>query len=235
MRKINSTDKVLRELMRVAGVNQVGLSRKTGVKQSTISRILNPTGSSGIKNPTDQQLRPLADFLACTVDQLRGYQALDQENLNYSVKEDELAVNPAEPRQEFISLLSASSEPGTNHFKSHNEIPFHRDWLSKMGVKPVNLRATYAVGNSMYPSIADGDVLLVNICDQQPKSGKVYALYRPDNSISIKRLNEKLTGGWIISNDNPNKHSHPDEECDDSILNTLPIAGRVVWRGGSVF
>lgn len=235
MQKINSTDKVLRELMRVAGVNQVKLSQKTGVKQSTISRILNPTGTSGIKNPADQQLRPLAEFFFCTVDQLRGYQALDQENLSYSVKEHGLAVNTAEPKQEMIPLLCISGECDNDHLKDHDEVVFHRDWLNKIGIKPVDLRAIYAIGNSMYPSIIDDDVILINISDQQPISGKVYALRRPDSSISLKRLNEKLTGGWVISSDNPDKRSYPDEECDESTLHTLSIVGRVVWRGGSGF
>lgn len=235
MQKINSTDKVLHELMRAAGVNQVELSRKTGVKQSTISRILNPKGSSGIKNPADQQLRPLAEFFACTVDQLRGYQALDQENLNYSVKEHGLAVNITEPKQVMVPLLTTSGKGDNGYLKDHSDVAFHRDWLIKMGVKPIDLRVIYAVGSSMYPSIIDGDVLLLNISDQQPVSGKVYALRRPDSSISIKRLNERLTGGWVISSDNPDKRSYPDEECDDSTLNTLPIVGRIIWRGGSVF
>lgn len=71
-----SIDKVLADLMADKGVSQADLARKTGVNQPTISRILKPSGPKGIKEPTDKQVRPLADFFGVTTDQLRGYSAL---------------------------------------------------------------------------------------------------------------------------------------------------------------
>ena len=239
MQKINSTDKVLAELMRIAGVNQAELNRRTGVKQSTISRILNPSGRYGIKTPTDQQLRPLAEFFKCSVDQLRGYLPLDESQLKYELKEKSLSVYKPEPKYEMIPLLQCAGECGNGHMNEHEEVEgelaFRRDWLKKMGIKAADLRVIYATGDSMYPSILDGDVLLVNVADVEPSSGKIYALRRPDGSIIIKRLNQRMTGGWVISSDNPDKRAYPDEACDESTLHTLSVAGRVVWRGGSGF
>lgn len=68
-----SIDKVLAQLMAEGGVSQADLARKTGVGQPTISRILKPAGPKGIKEPTDKQVRPLADFFGVTTDQLRGF------------------------------------------------------------------------------------------------------------------------------------------------------------------
>jgi len=72
-----SIDKILAQLMAAGGVSQVELSAKTGVGQSTISRILKPTAPKGIKEPTDKQVRPLAEYFGVSTDQLRGYAALD--------------------------------------------------------------------------------------------------------------------------------------------------------------
>jgi len=67
-------DKILRQLMDQRGLNQAELSRRTGVKQPTISRILGPKDiSKGIKEPSDKQVKPLADFFGITTDQLRGH------------------------------------------------------------------------------------------------------------------------------------------------------------------
>jgi transcriptional regulator with XRE-family HTH domain len=69
-------DKVLTLLMAESGTNQAELARRTKVGQSTISRILKPNGPKGIKEPTDKQVRPLADFFGISTDQLRGYRPL---------------------------------------------------------------------------------------------------------------------------------------------------------------
>lgn len=73
-----SIDKILAQLMAANGISQVELSSRTSVGQSTISRILKPQGPKGIKEPTDKQVRPLADFFGITTDQLRGYEPLDE-------------------------------------------------------------------------------------------------------------------------------------------------------------
>lgn len=70
-------DKILAELMAREGLNQARLSALTKVGQPTISRILKPNGPKGIKNPTDTQVRPIADHFKISTDQLRGYASLD--------------------------------------------------------------------------------------------------------------------------------------------------------------
>lgn len=71
-----SIDKILAQLMAKNGISQVELSSRTSVGQSTISRILKPQGPKGIKEPTDKQVRPLAEFFGVSTDQLRGYEPL---------------------------------------------------------------------------------------------------------------------------------------------------------------
>jgi len=70
-------DKILAELMRRDRLSQVQVSARSKVGQSTISRILKPNGPKGIKEPTDKQVRPLAELFGVTTDQLRGYAPLE--------------------------------------------------------------------------------------------------------------------------------------------------------------
>lgn len=72
-------DKILAELMSARGINQAELARFANVGQPTISRILKPTGPKGIKEPTDKQVRPLAEFFGVSTDQLRGYAPINGE------------------------------------------------------------------------------------------------------------------------------------------------------------
>jgi transcriptional regulator with XRE-family HTH domain len=82
-------DKILAELMAREGLNQARLSALTKVGQPTISRILKPNGPKGIKNPTDTQVRPIADHFKISTDQLRGYAPLGP------VSEGEVVVQPS--------------------------------------------------------------------------------------------------------------------------------------------
>jgi len=72
-------DKILAELMAREGLSQVQLSARANVGQSTISRILKPNGPKGIKEPTDKQVRPLADYFGMTTDQLRGFEPFEKQ------------------------------------------------------------------------------------------------------------------------------------------------------------
>lgn len=70
--KKKQISEVLRNIMELADVTQVYLASETDVKQSTISRILNPKSSQGIKKPTDYQVKRIADFFGIRADELRG-------------------------------------------------------------------------------------------------------------------------------------------------------------------
>lgn len=91
----NTIDKILAQLMSARSVKQIELSRETGVKQFTISRILHPSGPKGIKEPTDKQVRPLAEYFGVSTDQMRGHEPIP-----------ELTFDDA------LSLPKKKSEPG---------------------------------------------------------------------------------------------------------------------------
>ncbi len=83
-----SIDKILAQLMADQDISQVELSGQTGVGQSTISRILKPLGPKGIKEPTDRQVRPLADYFGISTDQLRGYEPLGNHEVDSQPQEN---------------------------------------------------------------------------------------------------------------------------------------------------
>ena len=219
-------EKLIRATRKARGWTLQGLAdelARAGIEidPGNLSRI-----ETGKQSPNTKVLNALLDALDLSVkgQQLIDGKAGDKEN------QDKYAMIP---------LLKVAGACGNGCMNDHEEVEgelaFRRDWLKKMGIKAADLRVIYATGDSMYPSILDGDVLLVNVADQEPVSGKIYVLRKPDSSIIIKRLNQRLTGGWVVSSDNPDKRNYPDEDCDETTLHALPIIGRVVWRGGSGF
>ncbi len=99
-----SIDKILAQLMNARGVTQVELSAQTGVGQSTISRILKPSGPKGIKEPTDKQVRPLADHFGLSTDQLRGYAPLES-----SLSENAVAKPASSAADVFRQMLASKA------------------------------------------------------------------------------------------------------------------------------
>jgi len=134
-----------------------------------------------------------------------------------------------------VKQYLATGECGAGYHNDHVEISsglaFKRDWLARIGAKPENLAVLYASGDSMEPYIFDGDVVLFDTSDIEPKHGQVYVVRRPDCSTSIKRLILQMSGDWIIRSDNPNRS---DEKIDANTIHEIPLVGRVIWRGGSM-
>ncbi|MGJ8518054.1 S24 family peptidase [Carnimonas bestiolae] len=136
----------------------------------------------------------------------------------------------------FIPVLSIKAAAGSGHENvdevSEGTLAFKREWMVRQGLREENLRLIRACGDSMYPSIIEGDMLLVDTSRIEPHSGNVYAIRRPDYSLSVKRLVQGFTGDWAIVSDNPDKSKHRDEPVGDISTSNIPIVGRVVWRGG---
>ncbi len=143
--------------------------------------------------------------------------------------------SPSKDDYALIRQYSASGECGDGYLNGHVELSeglaFKRDWLARIGAKAENLAVMYASGDSMEPYIFDGDVVLFDTKDTEPRHGQVYVVRRPDCSVSIKRLVQQLAGDWVIKSDNPDRS---DEKVSADTIHELPFVGRVIWRGGNM-
>jgi len=149
---------------------------------------------------------------------------------------------PPEPPHErdyaLIPQYHVSGECGSGYLNSHEEVKgglaFKRDWLARMSLKAGNLSVIYACGQSMAPTINEGEVLLVDHNQQEPRDGQVFAIER-EGELLIKRLARHPAGGWICRSDNPDKIRYADwEPVSAEQLGLLRIVGRIVWRGGAM-
>lgn len=92
--------------------------------------------------------------------------------------------------------------------------------LRRLGVRPSDITLITASGESMAPTIADGDDMLVDRSDRQvDERGGVFVL-RADGVLMVKRL-RRDGSGIALSSDNP---GHP-----AIIADAIDVIGRVVW------
>ena len=104
-------------------------------------------------------------------------------------------------------------------------------WLRAQNLPEAHLLAVIeASGDSMQPTIEDGQTLIVNTVDIEPKSTKIY-LICIDGKLFIKRL-IYTPNGWIMRSDNPNKSNYPDFVIEEEKFSSIDIQGRVVWQSG---
>jgi repressor LexA len=93
--------------------------------------------------------------------------------------------------------------------------------LRRLGVRPGDATIVTARGDSMMPTIADGDELLVDVSDRSLEATAAGALFvaRIDGVLVVKRL-ARQRGGVVVTSDNP---LYP-----VMIVSTLEVIGRVV-------
>jgi phage repressor protein C with HTH and peptisase S24 domain len=108
-------------------------------------------------------------------------------------------------------------------------VAFDTNWLRQgLGIDPSKAAIITAVGDSMYPTIADGDVLIVDLSIDRVLDNAIYAL-RYGDSLSVKRVQKRPTGGLRIISDNSKYEA---DDLDVDAVRDLHVVGRIVWDGG---
>lgn len=121
--------------------------------------------------------------------------------------------------------LGASAGPGA---VAGGELPvgqlrFSARWLKTQGLDPAMLSAIEVEGDSMDPTLRDGDEILVDRTPRPLRSG-IHVL-RLDDVLLVKRV-ERAGDALRLISDN---RAYPEIERD---AGEVEILGRVMWKGG---
>jgi len=100
-------------------------------------------------------------------------------------------------------------------------------WLRSIGVNPARAEALTAVGDSMEPTIRDGDVLLVDRGVDRVVDNGIYVVVVA-GAVVVKRLTLRTNGALVLRSDN---ERHAEEVVPPSEVHDLVIEGRVRWCG----
>ncbi|HHX1040522.1 TPA: LexA family transcriptional regulator [Pseudomonas aeruginosa] len=234
---------ILAALLAEHGISPTELSRRTGVGQSTISRILN----GKIATPKDEQVYPIAEYFGLSTDQLRGRVSIGAASIPAVVREPEATMDgPIEVWDDSTPLpsdevlvpflkeveLAAGSGKMSVEVNSGRSLRFGKYSLKKQGVDPANARCVTITGNSMEPVLRNGATVGVDVGNTRIVDGDLYAI----NHGGLLRVKQtyRLPGGGIRLR-SFNRDEHPDEEYsqDEIVAQEIEIIGRVFW--GAMF
>ena len=104
-------------------------------------------------------------------------------------------------------------------------------WFRRYGVRPENLFAVFADGDSMAEFIVDGDIVIFDKSKREPRTGSIFLIDHPDG-LRIKRLRRDIDGSWVLESLNANKALYPDERLTSDRSEMLKIMGQFVYRQG---
>lgn len=108
---------------------------------------------------------------------------------------------------------------------------FETEFLRReLGVDPKNLVLIQAKGDSMEPTIRDGDLLLVDWSQAYEADNAIYVL-NVDGRIMVKRLQFQLDGTIEVLSDNP---KYTPQTVTPQTNDLFRLVGRVVWSGGRI-
>lgn len=125
--------------------------------------------------------------------------------------------------QQFDVVASAGPGIVNGDEESTGGLSFSRQWLAKRGLQPNNLKVINVSGESMMPRLIDGDKVLVDISDTNPKSGRAYVLLQGDELL-VKYCQLLPDGLLRVSSANPD---YPTYDIDLARNSGVSIVGRV--------
>ena len=168
--------------------------------------------------------RRLAAFFGVDEAQLGGEAAGSAQEKSYISQEN--------PRGVWIDVhrlaLDASAGPGA---LASAEAPvgtmrFAASWMRAQGLSPAMLSGIAVAGDSMEPTLRDGDEILVDRTPRPLRAG--VHVVRVDDALLVKRLDHARPGVLTLLSDNP---AYPPREMRSE---EVQIVGRVVWRSGKI-
>lgn len=104
-------------------------------------------------------------------------------------------------------------------------LKFATKFLRACHATPSKARVVDVRGHSMHPTIPDGAVVLIDTSKKEPEDDAIFAIARPVEGLSVKRL-KLMSASWFATSDNP---AGPTIQIDDG--EPVTIIGRAVWMG----
>ena len=206
----------LEELIRENGHDFAAISKMLGKNAAYIQQYIR-RGSP--RKLDEEDRRRLAEFYGVE-EHLLGAPAVRESRRSGSVTSDGLL------RIKQLQV-GASAGPGSLADDEFAEsMGFGPKWLRRLGINPANLSLIAVDGDSMDPTLGDGDDIMVDhSAASRPLRDGIYVL-RMDDVLLVKRVAMGPSGKLSIRSDNP---QYPD--WDDVSVESVNIIGKVVWTG----
>lgn len=215
----------LDELIRSRGEDYASLSRLIGRNSAYIQQFI----KRGIPRKLDEDDRRI----------LAEYFGVSQQMLGGPVEEAPRGVQGVQPSAArrgaelvMVPYMNAVASAGPGALVSDERVStrlaFRHDWLRELtGGSASGLSVITVTGDSMAPTLSDGDDILVDGNDSADRLRDGIYVLRVEDMLNVKRLAmNPAGGGFEIRSDNP---AYPTwRDCEPE---SVSIIGRVVWAG----
>lgn len=214
--------------------SQTEIAIDAGISQSYLNQI-----KAGARVGSVKTLHAIAGALGTTyVEMLKLGQSIDLAEKDPNKKplntdfEIPWKAEPSRPTIDaryfdFVPMAEARLNAGGGNVVMKEQFgeyyAFRKDWLRKVATGPGNIVLMTVEGESMTPTISDGDTVMIDRGRTRIKSGSIYALGIED-TIIIKRLEYLVSGSIRIISDNRQEYA-PYEANPKNIR----IIGEVIW------
>jgi len=215
---------VLDALIRERGEDYASLSRLIGRNPAYVQQFI----KRGVPRKLDEEDRRT----------LARYFAIDEARLGAPAgRTPRIAPAEASPRRadaDYVAVkrldVRASAGPGAvaGEENSYDRLRFDNHFLRDIaGGSPAGLSAIRVSGDSMIPTLDDGDEILVNRGDGADRLRDGIYVLRVDDVLVVKRVAiNPVARSITVRSDNPVYPTWPD--CDPA---SIEVIGRVVWAG----
>lgn len=215
----------IKERLKALDMSGAELARRAGVAQPTISSLITgKTRSTLHLHAIARVLRTSAEYLLEEVDNPAAGSALSDNHPHYGPEPGQGSDDMVAVHQIDLSFGLGAAIMDTDIFEDQAEtLDFPRSWLRMITPNPPSqLCWARGRGDSMYPTIGDGDVILIDRGQRNLFDSDLCWAASYGNAATIKRLRPMPDGGVKILSDNPNVSA---EIAYDGELN---IFGRVI-------
>lgn len=196
-------------------------------KRAGLSRHVVYTWIRGDRTPDPRNVKKFADALGVPESVITG-EMVDGDYSNLSAP---LGGGKAYP---FVRRISVrfSAGPGAEPLIEEDELyPVAPEVFARHRTRPDKCRITSVIGDSMEPTLHDGDDILFieEPCPEcvEIRDGKIYVFF-DGSGLRVKRLSRQGDGRIRIRSDNP---IYKEEEIPPERQESVRIYGRVIWNG----
>lgn len=223
--------KNVKRLREAKGINQTTLAKMAGLSIGSLSALEN-------RDSVRSEFAPqLARALGVPVEELitgeTATVALTAPSAYVSASGGrvpeliDIEGNPDYPAIRRVNIKAQAGVTGYSvEYMEEERLPifFRRDWYESRGYRPERMIAVRVAGDSMLPSLHDGDLIVVNTERKEPKQGITF-LVSHEGEVVVKRLVRDV-GIWWLTSDNQDQRRYPRVQCNGD----TQIIGEVVYR-----
>ncbi len=201
------TAEALHYWIKKRGLTQAQLAEKAELAQNYISQI-----NTGSRYGSIEALQKIAEALGLSLPEF------------FACKDTTL------PELVYVQRVKARPSAGSGSLETDAEhagyYSFHSSFIARKRGTADSMKIFEVSGDSMSPTLDDGDLIMINMKEADVRTGHIYLL-RIEEELLVKRLETRPGGVLLIRSDNPDYETITVNRHDENL--DMQIFGRMVW------